>query len=176
MNDQRVRALPERIRSWAGILEKVNDSPWLSPNHLVQQASATKNSKNYAYPLNITLANEGAQLFAKQFHSLPSVLRFYAAHMQAWMEVFHPTGRRRRDLGFRNAIRPRILLTSQLLELVRQSARRPCHSQIVVLLDAAYRAAGKPHVVSQDGLAKLAKNNSWLAWVIRDFAADDQSL
>lgn len=173
MSNRRVRALPDEIRNWADAIENVNSSPWCSPDRLPKQATVIKNLDCYPKPLNLTLNPDLAEIVAKKFRALPSDLRFYADHLRAWLALFHPTGKDRRKLAFRNAIRLRTWLTLRLLQLVRDSAKRPCYGAIATLLEAAYRAAGKPRTITEQDLGKLRTNNPWLTWVLHEVSGPD---
>lgn len=159
MTDRNVRALPDRICSWSDVIEKVNASPRLSPDRLPERTK--RDPKYLPEPLNWTMTPERAEFVAKQFHMLPKVLRYYSRHLRAWIQFFHPTGARRRELGI-SGLRLQTLLTLQLLKLVRDSAGRPHYGEIATLLEAAYKASGKPKTISAEDLNKLEKNNPYL--------------
>lgn len=178
MEDSTVRRLPGRIRSWADTIEKVNASPSLNPQFLTKLGVKNRNPEIYPEPLNVILTPDLAKLCAKSFESLPWRLRLFADSIKARLEVFYPTGKRKRDLGFRNAIRPQRYFTLKLLRLVRDSAHRPCYREISHLLVAAYDIAGKPRprFISEDNLPKLEKRNSWITWVLSEFGPKQVSI
>ena len=165
MGDRSVRALADRIRSWADTIERVNASPCLSPDFLTSHAMKKRNPKLYPEPLDSILTPEYAAATAKLFHSLPRTLRLYADHLKARLEFFHPTGHRRRDFGFQ-PLRLRKWFTLQLLRLVRDSAGSPCYKEVATLLGRAYEIAGGACTVTEENLTKLEKNNPWFTWLL----------
>jgi len=175
MEDRTVRKLPDRIIGWANVIEKLNANPWLSPDRLPKQASVVRYPEGWPKPLNRILIPDLAEPAAKQLLSVPGALRFYADYLRAWLEMFHPVGKRRRDLGFRNGIQPQKYLILKLLRLVRNSAGSPCYREIANLLDAVYRTTGKPgpKIIVEHNLAKVEKNNEWLSWILREFSDCD---
>jgi hypothetical protein len=173
MSNRRVRALPDEIRNWADAIENVNSSPWCSPDRLPRQAAVSRNPNCYPKPLNFTLTPELAEIAAKKLRALPSDLRFYADHLRAWLALFHPTGKDRSKIGFGNAFRFRTWLTLRLLQLVRDSAKGPRYGTIATLLEAVYRAAGKPRTITEQDLGKLRTNNPWFTWVLQEFPGSD---
>jgi hypothetical protein len=167
MADARVRALPDRIRSWADAIERVNASPFLRPRFLPEHIAEDRapNPEVYPEPLDKILTPEMAEPTAKLFESLPGSLRLYADCLQAQLQFFHPTGPRRRKFGYQ-PIRLRVLFTLQLLRLVRKSAGRPCLPQVATLLNRAFEVVGEPTTISEDNLEKLEENNRWLVWLV----------
>ena len=173
MEDRTVRRLPDRIRFWADAVEKVNGSPWLSPDSLRSQTAEHRNSALYPKPLDLILTPEWAEPTAKLFGSLPRNLRLYADYLRAQLEFFHPTSQRRIELGFRRKpVRVQRSAVLELLAVVRKSAARPCYKEIATLLDATFAIAGKtrPRFTYEENLSKLERNNPWEAWVVREFA------
>ena len=169
MDDRRVRALPDQIRDWADVIERVNASPWVGTDFLSKHGADERNPSLYPKPLNSILTPERAEPSAKLFRSVPGTLRFYADQLQARLEFFHPTGRRRVDLGYRRKqIDLRKWLTLELLKLVRDSAGTPRYKEIVSLLSRAYEVAGKPQIISEEDLSKLKENNPWITWVLHE--------
>jgi hypothetical protein len=169
MEDRRVRRLPDRIRMWADVIGRLNASPWLTPNFLPKHASNKRNPGIYPKPLDSILTTELAEPTANLFHGLPSTLRFYADHLQARMEFFHPTGRRQVILGYpRKRIDLRKLLTLELLWLVRDSTQGPRYNEVATLLNRAYVVAGNAQTLDEDDLSKLVKNNEWTTWVLHE--------
>jgi hypothetical protein len=170
MEDRTVRKFPDRVRKWADTIEKVNGSPWLEPDFLPRHVVRRHKPEIYPQPLKAILTPEWAEPTAQLFKSIPRTLRFYADHLQARLEFFHPTGKRKREFGYPNAIRLPKYLTLKLLRLVRDSAHRPCYNTISVLLVAAYDMAGKPrpNFISEHNLPKLEKNNPWITWLLHE--------
>jgi hypothetical protein len=170
MEDRTVRKLPDRICGWADAIEELNSSPWLSPNLLPKRASFVRHPEGWPKPLNRILTPALALPTANQLLNIPSMLRFYADFLRAWLEMFHPVGKRRRDLGLGNGIRLQKYLILKLLGLVRSSSGSPRYKEIANLLDAVYRMTDKsrPKTTYEQNLAKLEKNNEWLVWILRD--------
>jgi hypothetical protein len=165
MQDRSVKQLPNQIRRWADTIETVNSSPSLSPEQLPDWAEAIKNPDNFSPPLNRTLNSKWAVITARRFSEIPGVLRLYADHLHAILELFHGSGRRKLGLGY--GTRLQTWYTLELLNLVRISTGGlPCYRQVASLLDEAYRVSGKPRTISEDTLKKLEKNNKWMAMLI----------
>lgn len=169
MSDKTLRSLPDRIKDCAQTIEQVLKSHWFDSNLLVEW-SHDVHPESLPEPLSQILTSERAKSTAALFHGLPEALRLYGDCLRAWLWTFHPTGKRKRDLGFRNAIRPQRYLTLQLLRLTRDSRQRPCYPEIADLLAAAFDMANKPRpkFISEDNLPKLEKRNPWIRWVLHE--------
>ncbi len=169
MEDRRVRDLPARIRNWADMIERVNASPWLSPDFLPDHAASNRNPEIYPKPLNSILTPEWAEPTAKLFHSMPRTLRLYADTLQARLKFFHPAGRRRNDIGYpRKRCGLQKWLTLKLLRLVRDAAQGPRYKEVATMLSRAYEVAGKARTIGEDDLAKLETNNPWITWLLHE--------
>jgi len=166
MGDVAVRKLPGRIRRWAAILEKVNASVCLRPDALVDYASHVGNPEGFPKPLDAILTSKWAGPTAALLHKVPVELRFFAAYLEARIKVFHPTGARRREYGYKQ-IRLQTYLTVELLKLVRDSGHGPRYKQVGMLLNRAYDVAGKVRNISEDDLSKLERNNLWFQFLIQ---------
>jgi len=119
MQDRILKQLPNQIRRWSDTIEKVNRSPSLTPEHLPHWAEAIENPENFSPPLNRTLDSKWATITAGRFSEIPGVLRLYADHLHAVLELFYGRGRQR--LGFGYGIRLQPWFTLELLKLVRDS-------------------------------------------------------
>jgi hypothetical protein len=167
MNDRSVRKLPDQIRTWADTVQRVNASPWLGPDFLRGHAPSARALEIYPRPLNRILTPELIEPAARMFHEMPTNLRLYAGCLEGVIQFFHPTGHRRREIGYQ-PIRLRKWLTLQLLRLVRDAAKKPRYREVATLLNRAYEVAGDSRTYTEDNLIKLEKNNSWLVWLIRE--------
>ena len=165
MENRNLKALPRRIREWAETIERLNNSPWLTPDHLESWARDASRAKRLPKPLNITLDRRWSKAFADQFRDLPRSLRFYADNLSACIDLFH--GRGRRALGVSGPIRPRILFTLQLIKVVRDAdGGRSHYRQLATLLEHAYLVCGEHQTVSEEGLSKLEHDNEWVAALV----------
>ena len=162
MEDRNLKVLPSRICKWADLIEKVNQSPWLSPSLLPSLARSTNRAKQYPVPLNKTLDREFAEITAEHFDRLPNYLRLYARHLGAWLERFHGRGRRERGVGTRP--HPQLMLTLRMIKLVMDATGgRPHYPELARLLTLAYTACGKRKEITEDALSHVVKDNPWAA-------------
>jgi hypothetical protein len=172
MNDRSLRLLSDRIRKWADTIERVNASHFLRLKTLPSLVGKTGNT-SLPQPLNLVCSDsEWAKRTSENFGRLPGILRFYADFLRAWIKFLI----RPKDFvgsGFLShwslrGFRPRTIGVLALMKLVRDSVGRPCRSEIVTLLDAAYKAAGlpTPKMITEDGLQKLEENNPTVWWTL----------
>jgi hypothetical protein len=167
MGDIAVRKLPDRIRVWADSIEKINSSPWLRPDQLVQYSSVITSPELFPEPFNVILTPDKAGLAANSFKSLPDRLRDYADYLEVRLRLFHPTGPERRKLGYKQ-LRWQTWRTLELLRLVRDAGHGPRLKEVAILLNTAYLLAGKRRDMSEDNLSKLETNNPWFTFVLRE--------
>jgi len=148
--ERTLRKLPDQINALADKIEKVNQSPWLASDGLYRLALSVHPHESP----HSTATSESAEGTTKYFFMIPAGLNLYAEHLRAWLNRYHPVGRHGTE-----RIRMQTLLTIRLLMLVRDSTGLPRYEQIASLLDAAYRASGKPKTIDAEHLRKLEKNN-----------------
>jgi hypothetical protein len=170
MDERTVRALPDRMIDLANNIEKVNASPALDPDRLHRVPS--KHPEILPTPLYSAERRGSPKLTASYFRTIHIGLRVYADYLRARLDFYHPTKSRRTPeqvkRGFRNCFRHRTWLTLNLLTLVRHSTGKACRKEIATLLDAAYRASGRPQTIDVDYLKGLEKNNRYLALIVSE--------
>ncbi|MGA8733813.1 MAG: hypothetical protein WB558_07820 [Terriglobales bacterium] len=167
MDERTVRALPSRIVSLAGDIEKVNKSATLDLGFLPKLAKAVRTPAGLPAPLDSIVTGGSSEETAYYFSTIANVLRFYADYLRARLEYFHPKGLRRRKMGRPLPVAPRTWSTLDLLELVRTSTQKARYGEIATLLDAAFRAIGEPITIDVEYLKKLKTNNPWPDSVVR---------
>ncbi len=166
MDERTLRALPDRIVSLAGDIEKVNKSTSLDLGFLPKLAKEVRTPAGLPAPLD-SIVSRSSEETAYYFSTIANVLRFYAGYLRARLEYFHPKGLRRRKMGRPLPVPPRTWSILDLLELVRTSTQKARYREIATLLDAAFRVIGEPITIDVEYLKKLKTNNSWPDSVVR---------
>jgi hypothetical protein len=169
MSDRRLRALSDRVRSWADAIEGVNRSSLVTPE-VLRKFAGDAGTCNLPRSLGLLCSSpEAAKDNAENFWRLPHVLRVYAGFLQDWTAFLtrpQDAGTWGRSLSrwSLRGFRPRTILVLRLMKLVRDTVGRPCRREIATLLTEAYRVAGiltSDEAVMEDDLKELEKNNPW---------------
>jgi hypothetical protein len=179
MDERTVRALPDRIVSLAGDIERVNKSASLDLSFLPKLAKEVRTPAGLPAPAPLdSIVSRSSDETAYYFSTIANVLRFYAGYLRARLEYFHPKGLRRRKMGRPLRVPPRTWSTLDLLELVRTSTQKARYREIATLLDAAFRVIGEPITVDEEYLKKLKANNSWPDSIVRKvyLRSNDQTI
>jgi hypothetical protein len=165
VEERRLRKVPDQIDALARTIQQINESPWVGLDR-VRILAKIKHRESLPAPLDLTVTPEWVEVTVKRLAQVPSALQFYARHLRALLDVYCPTGERRRAWGFpRSGFRIQTYLKLELLSFVRYSTGKSHYVEVAKLLDAAFSASDRPTNIDGDGLKKLEKNNTWLAIV-----------
>lgn len=137
-----VKRLPKRLEKIAGIIDKINESPVLSP-HIWRAPEGLLGSLS---------DEEKSELGRKwdELGSLPHRLRMYAKYLNAQLGVV-------RDLSRKDWWMTVGRYQFDLIEFVRKSTGRHYYEQVADLLTAVYHGAGSDTCVVADRLKMLYK-------------------
>jgi len=151
ITERRLRALPDRINELSLEIERINQSPFLTPRRMHDYFAS--------HPAGYSeLRSAGVlETAANYFPAIPGLLRLYAKHLHAALDCFHPKGRGRKVTP-RDYFRMQRLLTLRLLRVVRDATGKPRYSEVATLLEAAYRISGEYKIIGAEDLKKLEKN------------------
>jgi hypothetical protein len=144
--------LPDRINRLAQEIDKVNESPALTPQYIAERPDLFK---SFIEPLDTSSPGVEPQVIARLLSMVPILLYHYARHLNDLLRRHYHSGSGKRIFPVPEQAFRKIYL----LKLVKAATGKYHYEEVATLLEAAYRASGHAKTITAENLKKLVKNH-----------------